>query len=532
MHGYAANEQATPRLGRAGACAFFVCAAIAWIALHVALVPYLVEDSYIHFRVAQNFAQSGHPYFNVGSAVKTSSSTPWTWLLGALFALAPQGVALVVAVSACISLAGAVVWVALLATIARRRLAAWEGALAASVYLAIVQPASVAAMETGLSLLFASLGMRQFARREPNAFLWLALAAMTRLELSVLCIACAALALFTRALPWKRCVFWAACGLVPFALFDWWQYGTLVPQAFVAKRILHRVPPVAAFSLLLPEAVSSEFYFRSAAYSAYATVCVAVATLPLGRIAWSWRRLHEPAPQLLLASSATGIAIAFTYVASRGLVFPWYRPLYFSFLFLSGLVGAALSARRLPYVALLASAAPFFYEIGTSAAAALGRPESARHFLEGARAKHTLAVAAELYREYPGAVAMTSEIGAVGFGFRGRIEDGAGLASPRALSYYPLQVPSERYNSADAPVPLRFLEDVRPGLVIAVDRHLDSILAAPVRAEYVHIRKRLYDEDDDARRSSEMLLWDNIRALDVLIRKDLWEARKRVVRAP
>lgn len=523
----AVNGYAASRPGRAGAFALLACAAVAWIALHVALVPYLVEDSYIHFRVAQNLAASGHPYFNLGSAVKTSSSTPWTCLLAVLFALAPQGVPLVVAVSACISLAGAGAWVLLLATIAARRLAAWEAIVAASVYLAIVQPASIAAMETGLALLFASAGLRQYAKREPNAFLWLALAAMTRLELSLLLLACAALSLFTRALPWKRCLFWGACGLVPFALFDWWQYGTLVPQAFVAKRILHEVPLVAAFSLLLPEAVSSEFYFRSATYSAYATVCVAVATLPLARIAWSRRRLHEPAPQLLLASSATGLGIALTYVVSHGLVFPWYRPLYFSFLFLSGLVGATLSARPLPYLALLASAAPFFYEIGTSATAALGRPEFARHFLEGARAKHTLAIAADLYRQYPRAVAMTSEIGAVGFGFRGRIEDGAGLASPRALTYYPLEVPSERYNAADAPVPRRFLEDVRPGLVIAVDRHLDSVLSAPIRAEYVHIRKPLYDAGDEARRGSEMLLWDNIRALDVLIRKDLWEARQR-----
>lgn len=521
------NRDFALRLGRAGAFGVVACVAAAWVALHVALVPYLVEDSYIHFRVAQNLATTGHPYFNVGSAVKTSSSTPWTVLLASLFALWPSGVSLIAAVSACISLAGAAAWVALLNIAAARRLAPWQSGVACVVYLAIVEPASVAAMETGLGLLLASVGLGYYTKRDAKAFLWLALAAMVRVELSLLSVACGALSFFTRAMPWKRCLLWAISGLAPFCIFDYFQYGSLVPQAFVAKRILHELPLVTAFSLLLPEAVSSEFFFRSAAYSAYATVCVIVATLPLARLAWSRRVLEQPATQLLLVSSATGLGIALTYVASHGLVFPWYRPLYFSLLFLSGLVGAAVSARPLAYLALLTCAAPFLYELGASATAAVGYPQAARHFLEGARAKRTVAIAADLYQKYPRAVMMTSEIGAVGFGFRGRVEDGAGLATPRALSYYPLEVPSERYNAADAPVPRRFLKDLRPGLVIAVDRHLDAVLSDPIRADYVHLRRRLYDAEDDARRGSELLLWDDVRWLDVLIRKDLWDAQQR-----
>jgi hypothetical protein len=521
------NRDFARRLGNPYRLGVIACAASAWVALHVALVPYLVEDSYIHFRVAQNLAATGHPYFNAGSAVKTSSSTPWTVLLALLFALAPSGVALISAVSALISLAGAAAWVALLNIVAPRRLATWQAGVAAIVYLAIVEPASVAAMETGLALLCASVGLVGFAKRDEKGFLWLALAAMVRLELALLLVSCGALSLFTRAMPWRRCLLWATCGFAPFCMFDLVQYGSLVPQAFVAKRVLHELSLVTAFSLLLPEAVSSEFFFRSAAYSAYATVCVIVATLPLARIAWSRRLLHEPAPRLLLVSSATGLGIALTYVVSHGLVFPWYRPLYFSLIFLTGLVGAAVSARPRAYLALLACAAPFLYELGASATAALGNPQTARHFLEGARARRTVAIASDLYQKYPRAVMMTSEIGAVGFGFRGRVEDGAGLATPRALSYYPLAIPSERYNAADAPVPRRFLKDLRPGLVIAVDRHLDAVLSDPIRADYVHLRKRLYDDEDDARRASELLLWDNIRWLDVLIRKDLWDARQR-----
>src|SRR5690606_19466222 len=151
-------------------------------------------------------------------------------------------------------------------------------------------------------------------------------------------------------------------------------------------------------------------------------------------------------------------------------------------LLLPGLISACCDRTFLSHLLLGIAVIPMLFDLVGNVRAALGRPELARHFLEGARARHTASVAADLYQEYPRALLMTSEIGAVGFGFRGRVLDGAGIASPEALRYYPLSIPDERYDTADAPVPLRYLKDRRPGLVIAVDRHLEAVLSDPVRA--------------------------------------------------
>lgn len=496
-----------------------------WVAAHVALVPYFVEDSYIHFRIAENLVATGHPYFNAGAAVKTSSSTPWTWLLALLFWISPRNLAWVAAVSALISAAGSAAWVVLLRSLVPRPLMAWESALAALVYLAVVQAASFAAMETGLALLFASAGLAAFARRKSWAFALLVAAASTRVELFALLLFCVVAAALARSMPWRRCLAFAVAAGVPTTVYDLAQYRTLVPQAAVAKPIVHQLAWVSSFGLALPEGIASDFYFRGVLYAAYGTVLIMMATLPVLRLEWSKRWADDRGALTLVIASASGFTVLATYVVSHGLIFPWYRPLYFSFLFLTGLLGAARAPTRRAYLGVAAAALPFLHDLRGSLVAAHGQPEMARHFLEGARARRTRALAAELYRDYPDAVLMTSEIGAVGFDFRGKIEDAAGLATPEALSYYPLAIPTERYDSADAPVSLRFAKDRRPGLMVAVDRHLDAVLSDALRADYVHVRHRLYEPDDDARRPSDALLWDSIRFLDVLVREDLWRAR-------
>jgi hypothetical protein len=497
-----------------------------WAAAHVALVRYVVEDSYIHFRVAENLVTTGHPYFNAGAAVKTSSSTPWTWLLAVLFWISPRNLALVSVVTALISAAGAVSWLALLRSVIPRRLASWEVAIVVTTYMAVVQTASFAAMETGLALFFAGVGLTAYAKRESWAFALLAAAAVTRLELGALFLACACSTLLLRSFSWRpSLVYWTLLGGLPTSLYDLVQYRTLVPQAAVAKPIVHQLPWAGTFGQLLPEAIWSAFFYRGIVYVVYATACLVMATLPILRLEWSRRIAADRGAEIMLISSATALAVSCAYALAHGLIFPWYRPLYFSFFFLTGLIAAARSARITSYLGVSAVLLPLLYDLGGSLRAAGGHPEAIRYFLEGARARQTRAVAAELYRDYPDAVLMTSEIGAVGFEFHGTIEDCAGLASPEALSYYPLAVPTERYDSADAPVSLRFLKDRRPGLVVAVDRHLDAVLSDPIRADYVHVRRRLYEADDDARRLSEVLLWDNVRYLDVLIRADLWRAR-------
>jgi hypothetical protein len=331
--------------------------------------------------------------------------------------------------------------------------------------------------------------------------------------------------LLTRSLPVFRSLVWGLAAGVPFVIYDLISFGTVVPHAMVVKPLIHHITLRQALGQVVPEAVTS------ATHGSVLVVCAAVlgyfvlATLPIARIRWSYATWLDPATHVLLASAVGGLIIAAAYVSAHSIVFAWYRPLCFALLFLPALAGAASSRSKLAYVAILVAAAPALFDLMGTCAAAAGRPDAYRYFLDGARSRRTVQIAEQLYRDYPDADLMTAEIGAAGFGFLGKIEDGAAIASPAAMAYYPLPVPSERHSLIEAPVPRMFVRDKRPGIVVSVDTLLSAVWRDPIRSEYVHIRHSLYSPEDDARRRRDELLWLSARYLDVLVRRDLWESR-------
>lgn len=498
---------------------------LAWAEVHVRLLPYLVEDSYIHLRVAEHLAEFGRPHFNPGEAVKTSSSTPWTLLLSVLSLLSPRDLLMKASCASVIGVAGVVLFVALLRAVAGRELSRWEVLLSALLYLAVIASADLALMETPLALLLALAGLLAFRARKPACFAALVWACATRPELVVLLAAVAALSLATRALPLKPSLFFAAVAALPLVAFDLWAYETLIPHAAIAKRVLHTFTFTQSFAQWLPDAVVRELPWSGLLALGVGVAFFALATLPVMALGWSWRRLCEPDRQVLLVCSFTGLVIAGSYLVSGSLIFPWYRPLYFLFLLTPALIAAARSGHARSYAAPLLLALPLLFDLAGALRAAAGEPLRFRAFLEGARAQNTLALARSLYRAFPDAVLLTSEIGALGYGFRGKVVDAVGIASPASLAYHPLPAPEERLDPGDAPVPRRLVRDLAPGLIVAVDRHLTATLRDPVSLDYIHVRKALYGDDDEKRRFSEDLLWDSVRSLDVMIRRELWDRR-------
>jgi len=491
---------------------------VLWLFVHHALDPYRIEDSYIHLRVAEHLLRGHRPYFNWQDSLKTSSSTPWVLLLAALLAIAPAGA--IAIVSGLISAACAWGFTVLIATAAARPFSLAEKAICILIGLSIVQLASVTGMETPLALLFAVFGLRGWLLGRPSAAALLGVAACVRIELFGLLGAC----LLFRAQrgAFLKNLAWALLGSAPSSLFDLWAYGTLLPQALQAKRVIHHVDPKLAFTTLAPESLLHHFHSSGVAFAVYGTAVVWMATYPLIAGQLSRAKLADRAWPLMLVSASFGIAVSVAYVAGGALIAGWYRPLYLLPLFVPGLVHAASRGRVRDYLAPLLLAVPLIVDLFATLRAASGHPEASAYFLEGARSRHTLHVARGLAARYPDAVLMASEIGAVGFGFPGRVEDGAGLASRKVLAYYPLSVPDQRLSEADFPLPTRFVSDVRPGIILGLDRHLDGVLRHPLRVDYVHLRLGLYEPEDDARRLSDELLWDSASYLDVLIRRDLW----------
>jgi hypothetical protein len=145
-------------------------------------------------------------------------------------------------------------------------------------------------------------------------------------------------------------------------------------------------------------------------------------------------------------------------------------------------------------------------------------PVYSQNFATGARVRKYLEVGDQLYQTFPSATLLTSEIGGLGAGFQGRILDGMGLASPSALVYHPLAVPQERDNEMLGAIPVRFIEDNVPELVVSEDAFASAFMRSNLRRDYWRIRQPIY-LDSDMQISPIPTLWGS-RYLNIFIRRD------------
>ena len=109
-------------------------------------------------------------------------------------------------------------------------------------------------------------------------------------------------------------------------------------------------------------------------------------------------------------------------------------------------------------------------------------------FESGARARKLRHLGEWLALEHASAKVAAPEIGALGFSFPGNIEDTVGLASPGALRFHPLTVPSQRPTGYHGGVPAALIEQSRPDIVVGLDVFMTDFINAPVSSRY-EIRK-------------------------------------------
>ena len=93
---------------------------------------------------------------------------------------------------------------------------------------------------------------------------------------------------------------------------------------------------------------------------------------------------------------------------------------------------------------------------------------------------------------------MSSEIGGLGYTFKGHIVDAAGLTSPEALRFHPMKIPEERSGGEIGAIPVGFVEEVRPDVIVSYDIFIEAFLRSNIRFDYVRIKKPLFLQDDMA----------------------------------
>jgi arabinofuranosyltransferase len=437
--------------------------------------PHAIDDAYITFRYARNFAEGLGLVYNPGEWVLGTTAPLWAVVLAVGYRLGFTDLPwLATLVSALCDAASA----ALIAHLCTRM--GWKPLGAALIGLVwALNPMSIAfasgGMESSVFVLIAlvCLSLAASRRHVLIAACLAGLATLVRPEGAFLAVTLVGWTwLASRRVAAKAAVVAAtpmAIGGVTFLAV----YGSPLPHSVAAKQVayLPAAPLENLFALLIHAGLPGWSTFLLAAMPVTVAALLAVlglvalVGLTVGGLPQLTRRHIPWQPFVAFGVLYFGF---YALVGLRGVrIFPWYLvpiiPLYL-------LVAAAGLARfgglRMPWLAALL----LVWQLPTidwrqpllPSGETLLREQLFAEVGQGLR----LSLA-------PTAVVAAPEIGALGYLSNLRVLDTVGLVSPVALPYYPL--PPDAFVTDNA-IPARLIEDQRPDVVVTLDAYMQRTL--------------------------------------------------------
>jgi hypothetical protein len=384
----------------------------------------------------------------------------------------------------------------------------------------VLHYASLGLMETALALALLGVACVLLARGRESAFLLLGAAPFVRPELAVFTLLFLIAGLLRAPAATPRRLIHAFLGGLPFAAYEIYYFGTLVPHTVVAKSTVYSLS-LADSATLLRRHLESLLPWRGLSWGPVLGLLL-LAGVALLAVAGSRRRAGRPAirTQTACVLGLGGLLIAGAYVTSRGLVFPWYVPLVaLPLTFALYLLASRNRSTAARLALLLALALPLSGTLLWSLAATAGNPGLYRYFTQNARARTYLAVGHQLHERYPQARLLAPEVGALGYAFPGRIIDPVGLISPQSLRHHPMTVPDERRFGFLGSVPVGLVRELRPELIVSLDVFVEALARSDTLGDYARFRHPIYLPEDERFTASTSLWWS--RHLNVFVRRDL-----------
>jgi hypothetical protein len=413
---------------------------------------YASDDSYIHLRIARNLAQHGVPYYNPDQAVQGSSSLFWLMLLAGLFKLTSHAQALVPFVAFAFTAGSFLITSRLLEARFTRNQSI---SLAFLVTMTTLVNVAALLMETPAAIFFWLLSIYFWKK---GAFTWLGvcsgLAFLTRYEFALwILIGFLMLADRSRMINYIKGV--ALPGLF-YLGFNLYFFGSLIPQTVLAKSKVYTL----SFDLFL--------FILGTPLTSFLIAFLAMIAVALLAI----KQKSDPMTKAIVFFPIFLLAL---YAIRTVFIFNWYVP---NVLFPLSLA-CLLVLRKMHSFLIIAVVVGFLTIFKQSFIDGYGLASGNHHLYRdydtGRRVHQYLNIGADLTRDYPNAVLMTSEIGGLGWGFRGKIIDAAGLVSPECLKYHPMAVPEDRTAGYLGSIPPQAVRDLQPDLVVSMETFSQAV---------------------------------------------------------
>jgi hypothetical protein len=450
-----------------------VIAAVVMAVCAVRMAGLAADDAFIHRRIARNYQTLGQPYFNVNQRVMVTSSPLWTVLLAGAGTILPVA-----------NPVPWLEWIFMLLGAAGAYLLLWQSAERKSAVSSLVFPAlaflyvfggnflsAILQMETPCAIALMLWGALGIAKKKSWGMPLLVLACFCRYECVLLCMFAALWT--TRRRQWTKTSLLVSSGIGLVGI-TWLfrEYGTLIPNTVIAKSHLYIIT------------------YRHVAGALLGSKWGKVVYPVLGVLWWLYgrerRRRPDPAAVML---AGFGALLGVAYVARKTFIFSWYLPLVWLPLAIGVLLWTDRKQSRRAMIGALFTASmlvPLFWSgLSLLPVAMRNPPGNMAGFAESARVHEYRRIGAALYQQCPTGTLMTSEIGGLGWGFRGTILDGAGLASPEAIRFHPMRVPQERSQGGLGEIPPGFIRERHPDLIVSYDAYAEIAIPAARAMGYI-----------------------------------------------
>lgn len=420
------------------------------------------DDTYIHARIIERFHLLGTMNFNDGQSGKIDSSTGWVLLMGLFGAI---GVQTLMAFSVMNFL---VICLFTLLMLNLRSPLRWWLLLAALPYTLI---ASYGGMETALVSLLMLLAFVLHERSMLVTSLLLLLASIIRVECYPLLVAVLGIGLIRRTLTVSQTLLILAIA-AGFLVGELGLLGDIVPHAATAKRIGYNHPLLAQAHSILKLRLGGSLYPMAAGALLLLLFYVA-------------QRACRSSVLLSVSDAYLGFAVLLLglWVFSQSNQFEWYGCLFATAVVL-GVAGRDDWQRLGRYAAICLL-------VILSVAGVRDGFQLVRGFigenLYFVRVDRYIQISRGLYAYCPSCTLMTSEVGGLGYGFKGTVLDGFGLADARAMKYHPMKVPEERSNYATGAIPRGYIDEMDPDFIVSMPTFIEDFKRSyRYKASYVY----------------------------------------------
>lgn len=426
----------------------------------------LADDVYIHARIVDMYFRGFGWVYNIGQVYKASSSTGFVLVLTALSAWTGD-VIRTVRVVEFIAVFGIIQLYCWYCHVVDIR---WRTSLVGWCAMPYVLAAAYLGMETPIVCLLLMAGvLAQHLRLFGVVVVVFALTVLFRLEALALVVIFVIYGIVNRlpAKHWLGILFLTAGILAT----DWSLFGDIIPQGLRVKPQVYNFPLMDSFSNALAFGHGEWGMFAGGACLMFFVLRVVL-----------WLESSKKVVDFGTILFVFSFVVYCGWLLSRTVIFEWYYCLLvFPFMLAvvlegrSSLLSGNPGVRRLSLVVMA-----LFFVMGTV--------DVVRMFITMDnplnRVDRYLRAGTVLYDVCPTCSLATSETGAVGYGFKGKIHDAFGLGDPDAARYHPLDVPGQRVDYSIGAIAPQYIADREPDFVVTMPLFAGALRGSQAIAAY------------------------------------------------